>query len=212
MQIEKGRILGELRAGGTESPEEAMERLQRYGELLEEKRGWAKLTSARLREDITEWILDSLTVLRALPCEELEVLDIGSGGGLLGVVLAVARPAWKVTMVESSARKSAFLAETAGTIGLERAEILRGRVEDLAGEREFDACVSRAAGRLGDMIGKALPLVRAGGKYVAVKQEDVEAEANNARGRIEEAGGTLEILRPEIIGRPGMSLVIVSKL
>lgn len=212
VEIRKDEIHRILIEREVKEPDEAVEKLERYAGMLEERRSWAGLTSASLRENMSGWIMDSLAVLQVLPCEELKVLDIGSGGGLLGVILAVARPAWAVSMVESSSRKSAFLAEAVGALGLKKAEVLKARAEELAGAREFEACVSRAAGRLKEMVVIALPLLKPGGLYVTIKRADVGDEARDAERVVAEAGGSLSIRGPELSGRTGMSLVVVSKL
>lgn len=186
--------------------------LERFANLVRERRRWAGLTSARAPEDLTELFIDSLHVTRALEPGTRTLVEIGSGGGLLGIPLSVACPDLEMTLVESSSRKAAFLTEAIGALGLRRARVTNARAEELVGSREFDACVSRAAGRLPGMLRTALPLVRHGGRYIAVKQADVSEETRSAKREIASAGGGLTIMGPEETGRPGLSLVVVSKM
>lgn len=191
--------------------------IERYVGMLKEKRAWAGLTSRALPERVAAAIAESVTVLAALERGPTRVLEIGSGGGLLGVVLSVACPEWDVTMVESSGRKAAFLAEAIGACGIENARVTRARAESLVGSEEPDACVSRAAGGLEEMAGVALGLLRPGGRYIALKQSDVLAEVEAARPTIEASGGKVaEIVRPplprSIAERSGLSLVVIEKL
>ncbi len=202
---------------GVEDFDEKKGLIERYVGMLEEKRAWAGLTSRALQERAPAAIAESVTLLAALKRGPTRVLEIGSGGGLLGVVLAVACPEWEVTMVESSGRKAAFLAEAIGACGIGNARVARARAESLVGSEEPDACVSRAAGGLEETAGVALGLLRPGGRYIALKQSDVLVEVEAASAAIEASGGKVAgILRPplprSIAERSGLSLVVIEKL
>lgn len=190
------RIIGEvMRFYGVEGIEEKVEILGRYLGLLGEKRTWAGLVSkggANAPEDL---VVDSLGVLSIVPpLEDRRIVDIGAGGGVLGVVLAVACPGWGVSMVESSARKCAFLAETAGALGIENAEVIHERAERLAGPEGYEVAVSRAAGRLTQVASLAMSLLKPGGIYVALKGRNVSREIEEFEKKC--APGTVEISKP----------------
>jgi 16S rRNA (guanine527-N7)-methyltransferase len=94
---------------------------------------------------ITHHALDSLAVLPHLPeAGALRMLDVGSGGGLPGIPLAIARPDWRVVMVDPVHKKAAFLTQAAIELGLHNATAQASRVEDLRGEPPFDIVISRA--------------------------------------------------------------------
>jgi len=134
----------------------------------------------------------------------------------LGIVLAIACPTMNVTMVESSGRKSTFLAEVSGALALENVEIANVRAEKLVGNREFDVCVSRASGRLDEIAMLAIRLLAKEGRYVALKSSDIQAEVDKARPAVEKVGGTITIIQPRMpaaLGRQSRaSLVVVDKL
>ncbi|WP_439117400.1 16S rRNA (guanine(527)-N(7))-methyltransferase RsmG [Nocardioides abyssi] len=113
--------------------------------------------------------------------EGAAVADIGSGAGLPGIVLAVARPDLSVTLIEPLLRRTTFLTEVVETLGLDRVEVVRGRADALHGTRRFDVVTSRAVAPLGRLLEWSMPLVDARGALVAMKgatvhEEIVEAE------------------------------------
>lgn len=111
------------------------------------------------------------------------VADIGSGAGLPGIPLALARPDLRVTLIEPLLRRSDFLREVVAALGLEVA-VVRGRAEE-AGVREdvgeMDVVVSRAVASLDKLTRWSLPLLRAGGRMLAIKGERAEDEVREHR-------------------------------
>ena len=112
------------------------------------------------------------------PCQ---LLDIGSGAGLPGVVLAMLLPDVQVTLLEPMARRVAFLDEVATALGLPNVALLRGRAEDVRGQISADVVTARAVAPLGRLASMAMPLVRPGGMILALKGERASAEAEAAR-------------------------------
>jgi 16S rRNA (guanine527-N7)-methyltransferase len=118
------------------------------------------------------------------------IADVGAGAGFPGLVLAVALPASSVTLIESVGRKCDFIRRAALAAGIDNAEVLNARSEELAtGEaREaFDAVTARAVGRLSTLAELASPLLREGGVLVAWKgrrDPDEEAELERAAGEL----------------------------
>lgn len=117
----------------------------------------------------------------------VELVDIGSGAGLPGIVLAIVRPDIVVTLVEPLQRRYLFLVECVEGLGLDRVRVVHGRAEDLVGEIVADVATARAVAPLGRLAGWALPLLRPGGELLALKGERAMAE-------IEEAGELLSSL------------------
>lgn len=109
------------------------------------------------------------------------VCDVGSGAGLPGLVLAIARPDLSVTLVEPLLRRTTFLDEVAEGLGLDNVEVVRGRAEDLHGQRQFAVVTSRAVAPLPKLLRWSLPLTAPGGAVVAMKGSSAEAEVEGAR-------------------------------
>jgi 16S rRNA (guanine527-N7)-methyltransferase len=122
------------------------------------------------------------------------VVDVGSGAGLPGLVLAAPRPDCRFVLVEPLLRRATFLTETVAHLGLTGVEVRRARAEDLAG-MDVDVVVSRAVAPL-DRLGRwCLPLLRPGGRLVALKGETAETELAAARGALTAAGAaTAEVV------------------
>jgi 16S rRNA (guanine527-N7)-methyltransferase len=111
------------------------------------------------------------------------VCDVGSGAGLPGIVLALARPDLAMTLVEPQLRRYRFLAEVVQELGL-RVEVVRGRVQDLAGSRTFDYVTARAVTRLDRLVEWTLPLWGRAGELVAIKGDLVGAELEAASAKL----------------------------
>ena len=200
---------------GIEEIDFKVRKIEEYVIMMAEKREWAGLTSRNMIKRIEDAVVQSIMVVGAARCEEKDVVEIGGGGGVLGVVVSIVCPKWAVTMTERSSRKSAFLAEVVGKIGIENAGVFHGDARLLAGKKEFDLCLSRASGRLVDLAPIALDLLRTGGRYIALKQKDVECEVDEAMMAIKAGGGALEEaggVKMETEGpQGGVSLVVIGK-
>jgi 16S rRNA (guanine527-N7)-methyltransferase len=118
------------------------------------------------------------------------VVDIGSGAGLPGVVLALARPDLAVTLLEPMQRRATFLNEVVNELGLERVEVVRARAGEFAGEARFDVATARAVAPLSKLVPWGLPLCRPGGELVAMKGSGAADELAAARQAIARSGGT----------------------
>jgi 16S rRNA (guanine527-N7)-methyltransferase len=109
------------------------------------------------------------------------VCDIGSGAGLPGLVLAIAREDLRVTLVEPLLRRTTFLEESVALLGLgDSVEVVRGRAQDLHGARRFDIVTARAVAPLGRLLEWCMPLVAASGALVALKGSSAEREITEA--------------------------------
>ncbi|CAG0969349.1 partial Ribosomal RNA small subunit methyltransferase G, partial [Burkholderiales bacterium] len=129
------------------------------------------LTAVREPERmLTLHLLDSLAVLPALGDlpDAAQVLDIGSGGGLPGIPLAIARPTWRVTLLDASQKKASFLRQVSAELKLQT-EVLAERAESVAHQARFDLVISRAFADLNDFLPLAWPLLRPGGWAAAMK-------------------------------------------
>ncbi|MCU1592724.1 MAG: rRNA ((527)-N(7))-methyltransferase RsmG [Frankiales bacterium] len=104
------------------------------------------------------------------------VLDLGSGAGLPGLVLALQRADVQVVLVESLQRRATFLEEAVAQLGLRNTLVRRARAEDLHGKLEVDVVTARAVAPVDRLAGWALPLLRPGGRMLALKGEQAATE------------------------------------
>ena len=165
---------------------------QRYGEIL----AGAGIERGLLGPSEVDRLWDRHLVNSAAMAELFEpgerVADIGSGAGLPGIPLAIARPDLKVTLIEPLLRRSEFLRETIDELGLDVA-VIRGRAEDRAvrdAAGEMDAVVSRAVASLDKLSRWSLPLLRAGGRMLALKGERAVDEVEEHRRTLSSLGAT----------------------
>lgn len=125
-------------------------------------------------ESVTRHLLDSLSILPLLNDPALSLpgprlLDVGSGAGLPGLVLAIANPDLQVTTLDSNGKKARFMRHAVRTLRLGNVEVIEGRVEAVPAGRGFDCIVSRAFASLNDFFDKTTHLLAAGGVWVAMK-------------------------------------------
>jgi len=163
------RGLGEMTL---ELPAGARQRLLDYVALLVKWNRTYNLTAIRdPLAMVTHHLLDSLSVLPHLPlsASRPRVADAGSGAGLPGIPLAIARPQWHVALAESSQKKAAFLRQAAIELALDNVEVHEGRVEAWRPQPLFDLVISRAFAALGEFIAACRHLVVAGGTLAAMK-------------------------------------------
>jgi 16S rRNA (guanine527-N7)-methyltransferase len=149
----------------------ARAKLSQYIALLDKWNRTHNLTAIRDPEQmVTHHLLDSLAVLGHLPKQaRLRVLDIGSGGGLPGIPLAVARQDWRVVLLDSNHKKAAFLRQAGIELKLANVEVCAVRVQDYVADLLFDIVISRAFSDLATFATVARRLVAQGGRLVAMK-------------------------------------------
>lgn len=123
---------------------------------------------------VTHHLLDSLAVLPHLPGGR--VIDVGTGAGLPGIPLALARPDQQFTLLDGNGKKTRFLVQVVGELSLQNVEVINRRVEDYQPTLLFDVVISRAFASLTDMIGTCAHLLSAGGVFVAMKGKFPEDE------------------------------------
>jgi 16S rRNA (guanine527-N7)-methyltransferase len=133
-------------------------------------------------------LLNCALLAEAIP-PGANVCDIGSGAGLPGLVLAIAREDLSVTLVEPLLRRATFLDEAVARLGLTNVEVVRARAEELHGKREFSVVTSRAVAPLDRLLGWSMPLVRQGGELVAMKGSSVYEEIAGAERALRKFGG-----------------------
>jgi len=163
--------LAALAAVGITLPSHAAERLAAFLALLAKWNRTYNLTAIRDPEQmVTHHVLDALAVLAQLPRDDgLRLLDIGSGGGVPGLPLAIARPSWRCVLVDASQKKAAFLQQAAIELALPNVEAVNARIEDYAPATKFDVVISRAFSDLTTFARAGLRLLAPRGRLYAMK-------------------------------------------
>jgi 16S rRNA (guanine527-N7)-methyltransferase len=153
---------------GLTLPDEASRKLIAYVDLLMKWNRTYNLTAIREPERmVSHHLIDSLAVLPHLPGGSL--VDVGSGGGLPGIPIAIAQPHRRVTLNDSNHKKGAFLQQAAIELGLANVEVHIGRAEEWRPTERFDGAISRAFAELADFIAACRHLVKPGGFFAAMK-------------------------------------------
>lgn len=124
---------------------------------------------------VIQHVLDSLSVVCAFDSAS-NVLDVGAGGGLPGMVLAIARPDMQVALIDTVHKKTAFLTQVKVELGLRNVTVHTARVEQLRVAQQFDVITSRAFAELADFINWSGHLLAPGGRFIAMKGVNPEQE------------------------------------
>lgn len=159
----------------------ALERARQYAGLLATEGVTRGLIGPRETERLWDRHLLNCAVVDELLPERGELVDIGSGAGLPGLVLAMMRPSLRVVLVESMLRRCVFLEECVEQLGLDNVRVVRGRAEDLAGKIRADVATARAVAPMERLAGWAAGLLRPGGELLAIKGQSAAEELAAAR-------------------------------
>lgn len=168
----------------------------RYVELLAGPAVDRGLLGPREIDRLWERHLLNCAALAELIPSGAAVLDVGSGAGLPGIALALARPDLSITLLEPMARRVAFLEEAVGELRLSTVSVVRGRAEDIrTGPNRYDVVTARAVAGLDRLIPWCLPLLRPGGALLAMKGASAAVElAAAAPGLRDSAAGAATVL------------------
>jgi len=182
-------------------------KLQQLARLISE---WPGLVSG----PADELIADSLVLLEHLG-EAEKVVDVGSGGGLPGLALKIARPGLSITLVEADQAKAAFLVRACAALALHDVEVVARRAEDVGRDalyrESFDVAVARALAPMPVLVELCLPLVRLGGRLLAQKTETEDLDG--ATRAIDVMGGALNrVVAAPSSARHAGTVVIVDKV
>ena len=160
----------------------ALGQARQYAELLATDGVARGLIGPRETERLWDRHLLNCAVVSELLPERGLLVDIGSGAGLPGVVLALLRPSLEVILLEPLLRRSVFLEECVAELGLPNATVVRARAEDKAAAHiRADVATARAVAPLDRLAGWAARLLRPGGELLAIKGQSAEAEIAAAR-------------------------------
>ena len=174
---------------GLTLPDGAEARLLAYLALLDKWNRVYNLTAVRDTERmVSHHLLDSLAAVpyfQAGRPHATRVLDVGSGGGLPGIPLAIARPELQVTLIDCIAKKTAFLLQAKAELGLDNGNVVTSRVEDFKPDELIDVVTSRAFSDLKLFVNLTRHLLKPGGCWMAMKglmpHEEIEALPDSVR-------------------------------
>ncbi len=153
---------------GLDMPAAAPQQMLRFLDLLQKWNKVYNLTAIRKPEQmVTHHLLDSLAVLPHLWPGHW--LDVGCGAGLPGLVLAMARPEWRFTLVDSNSKKTSFVQQAIIDLALSNAEVCCVRAEVWQPSERFDGIISRAFAEVADFVAATRHLRASGGRWVAMK-------------------------------------------
>ena len=161
-------------------PSDRLALAERYARLLATDGVVRGLIGPREAPRLWDRHLVNCALLGELLPQDASVCDIGSGAGLPGLVLAIARPDLSLTLVEPLLRRTTFLEEVVSGLELGNVEVVRGRADALHGTRVFDVVTSRAVAPLGRLLDWSMPLVAPTGSLVAMKGSSVRDEIATA--------------------------------
>ena len=191
-----------------------------FSQLLTELKAWNEHTNlTAIREDsaiIKKHFLDSLSVLSAIPKDTKTLVDIGAGAGFPGLPLAIMNPNIQITLVESVAKKVAFIEHAIKTLDLKNAIVINARAEELSRNADFrdtfDVATARAVAELSTLVEYTLPFVRAGGVFIAQKKAGTE-ETMLAETAIKTLSGSITTSIPiTIADLEPRQLILISKI
>ena len=186
MKLEK-RLQQGLRDLGLDLTVPAREKLLNFLGLLEKWNQTYNLTAVRDPEQmVPRHLLDSLTVLPYL--QGPQVLDIGTGAGLPGIPLALARPDLEFTLLDSNAKKTRFATQAVHELGLKNVVVVQERVEKFHPEKKFDTLIARAFASIPDMLAASRHLCAPRGRFLVMKgvfpQEELAAVTDGYRAEV----------------------------
>ncbi|MHC4236916.1 MAG: 16S rRNA (guanine(527)-N(7))-methyltransferase RsmG [Planctomycetota bacterium] len=208
--------------------DEHRDKLNRFAELLIAENKKYNLTRIDSPKQIeVRHFLDSLAALAILDkqtketAKPLKLLDIGSGAGFPGLVLAIVRPAWQIVSLEATTKKANFQKKVCDALDLKNTTVLNGRAEDIAHHaayrQQFDSVTARALAAMPVLAELSLGFVKIGGMALYWKGPSAGEELKTAQAAIERMGAEFEnrltyILPTEEPEPPTLSLVQCKKM
>lgn len=160
--------IAEMGLDGLDVSRETQEKLLAYLALLQKWNRVYNLTAVRdPLEMVTLHLLDSLSVLPFINTNNL--LDVGSGGGLPGIVLAICKPQLKVTTIDTVQKKAIFMRQIKGELSLSNLTVIHSRVESYQPVEKFEAIISRAFSDIALLVKLTQHLLSQNGKWLAMK-------------------------------------------
>ena len=214
--INKSLLKCEVEKIGVLLDETALDRFDLYAEMLVETNKTLNLTAITDPDEIVyKHFVDSLSILTCLDFKEnAKVIDVGTGAGFPGVVLLIARPDLRMTLLDGTNKRLVFIANVLEFLGL-NAHIVHMRAElagkDKAFREQYDIVTARAVANLNTLSEYCMPFVKIGGYFAPMKSAKTDEEVTAARGAIKLLGGQIEEIKELNIDNCGERYVILTK-
>ena len=198
--IDFNKLTQQCQAFGVNPDQTALERLDRYAELLVEWNQKMNLTAITEPDAIvTRHFADSASFFAAVnPQQGAKLIDVGSGAGFPGMVLKILRPDMNITLLDATNKRITFLSTVAEELGL-TLEALHSRAEDAAAKpqyrQQYDFATARAVAELRVLSEYCLGFVKVGGTFVAMKGQLSDEELNSAANALSIMGGKKEAVK-----------------
>jgi len=195
-------------------------RLLSYLDMVLERNEHINLTAVRDREEaLVKHVLDSLAITDLPEYREAKrVIDVGTGAGFPGALLAIVSPDKEFVLLDSTLKRLKVIDEFAEKLGIQNIRTVHARAEEISTKpgycEAFDICVSRAVANLARLTGWCLPFVKKGGFFISYKGENYSEETEQAGGALKRFKGTVDRVVtysdvPEDIS--GHVLIVISK-
>ena len=168
--------------------------LERFAALLLEKNKVMNLTAITEPEAVAQLhLLDSAALMQFVDLSGKKVVDVGTGAGFPGMPLRILKDDFDLTLLDSLGKRITWLSEVCETLGLWRVECVHARAEEFAAahREQYDVAASRAVAQLNILCELALPLVKVGGQFLAMKSVDTEEEITAAKSAVKALGGKI---------------------
>ncbi|MGI5879986.1 MAG: 16S rRNA (guanine(527)-N(7))-methyltransferase RsmG [Syntrophomonadaceae bacterium] len=191
--------------------------VNRYRDLLIEENTRQNLVSRKsIDSELDMHIQDSLVIKNYLNINRQKLIDIGSGAGFPGLILAIHYPEASFTLVESDKKKSTFLSRVVQEIGLKNTVVINHRVEELGQDgnfrERFDICTARAVAPMQVLLEYGIPLLKTGGCLALWKGKNYAAEIETARTALTVLQSEVEeVFHYNLIGERDRAIVLIRK-
>ena len=172
--------------------------LKRYAGALLEKNKVMNLTAITQPDQVaTLHLLDCAALLPLSPLAGKTVIDVGTGAGLPGMVLSILEPDFDLTLLDSLGKRVDFLREVCTALSLQRVDCVHARAEEFAAghRQQYDIAASRAVANLNLLCELTLPLVKVGGRFIAMKSTSSDQEIQEAHSAVSQLGGEIAAVR-----------------
>ncbi len=162
--------------------EDKLDKLKKYASLLLEANSKFNLTAIKDPDEVVEkHFYDCLLPLKRFDLKNKKILDVGSGGGFPGLVLAIALPESQFTLLDATAKKCAFLQETAKALGLNNVHVVNVRAEDFSMRNCFDIVTARAVASMQKLLEITSPFAKINGNVLLLKSLKGEEELKDSQ-------------------------------
>lgn len=198
-------------------PTDAAVPLMAFSARLLETNKVMNLTAITEPEDVARLhLLDCAALLNITDFRGKRVVDVGTGAGFPGMPLRILEPDFDLTLLDSLGKRIAFLQRVCDEMGLQRVTCVHARAEEFAAKHreQYDIATSRAVAALNVLCELTLPLVKVGGRFLAMKAVDSDDEIRTAKSAVAQLGGKVEDIRDYTI--PGTDIthrvVVIGKV